>query len=75
MNQWTQQILDKVIKELATLTKKFKYVVTCIIQQDVGAGLQSASCTFWELSNDGFITVNYPLSTFTVYVSIFASHI
>ena len=75
VNTWTQHILDKVIKELAALPKKFKYVVTCMIQQDVGAGLTSASCTHWEGGSDGFITVEYKCPTFTVHVSVFAPHI
>ena len=31
VNQWSQQIIESSIKELAKLNKKFKYVVTCII--------------------------------------------
>jgi len=31
VNQWTQQIIEQIIKELAKLCKNFKYVVTCII--------------------------------------------
>ena len=31
VNQWTQQIIEQCIKELAKLCKNFKYVVTCII--------------------------------------------
>ena len=32
VNQWSQQIIESCIKDLAKLNKKFKYVVTCIIQ-------------------------------------------
>ncbi len=31
VNQWTQQIIEQCIKELAKLNKQFKYMVTCII--------------------------------------------
>ena len=31
VNQWSQQIMESCIKDLAKLNKKFKYVVTCII--------------------------------------------
>ena len=75
VNQWTQQIIDNVIKELARSPKKFKYVVTCCIQQDCGAGLVSASCTMWEGERDGYIAVNFQAPTFTVYVTVFAPHI
>ena len=39
VNQWTQQIIENCIKELAKLNKPTKYIVTCIIQQNNGAGL------------------------------------
>ena len=32
VNQWCTQIIESCIKDLAKLMKKFKYVVTCIIQ-------------------------------------------
>ena len=31
VNQWSQQIIEGIIKDLAKLNKQFKYVVTCII--------------------------------------------
>ncbi len=31
VNQWSQQIIEGIIKDLAKLNKHFKYVVTCII--------------------------------------------
>ena len=31
VNQWSQQIIESCIKDLAKLNKRFKYVVTCII--------------------------------------------
>ena len=31
VNQWCQQINEGIIKDLAKLNKKFKYVVTCVI--------------------------------------------
>ena len=75
VNQWTQQIIDHAIKELAKLNKKFKYVVTCVIQQDVGAGLHSATCTYWEGHCDGYITVNLTQPTFTVFLTVFCPRI
>ena len=32
VNQWCQQIIEGCLKELVKLDKKYKYVVTCIIQ-------------------------------------------
>ena len=31
VNQWSQQIIESCIKDLAKLQKPFKYAVTCII--------------------------------------------
>ncbi len=42
VNMWCGQIIDYCIKELAKLNKWVKYVVTCIIMQRNGAGLQTA---------------------------------
>ena len=57
VNQWSQQIIEIIIKELAKLSKLFKYVVTCIIQQNNGAGIQSAATAFWDTKTDGLISV------------------
>jgi dynein light chain Tctex-type 1 len=57
VNQWTQQIIEQIIKELAKLCKNFKYVVTCIIQQNNGAGIQSAATAYWDTKTDGLISV------------------
>ena len=39
VNHWCQQIIDACIKDLARLSKPFKYAVTCIILQNNGTGL------------------------------------
>ena len=56
-SQWCQQIIDSCLKELAKLGKDYKYVVTCILQQNIGSGLQSAAGCHWDTKNDGMISV------------------
>lgn len=57
VNQWSQQIIEACIKDLAKLQKKFKYVVTCIIQQNNGAAIASAASAYWNSTTDGLISV------------------
>ena len=42
VNDWSRQIIDNCLKDLMKLNKPFKYLVTCIIQQNNGSGLQTA---------------------------------
>jgi dynein light chain Tctex-type 1 len=60
------------IKDLARLEKPFKYIVTCIITQNNGSGLQSAACAFWEGKKDGLTSVQIGSQTFFCIVTIFA---
>ena len=72
VNQWCSQIIEACIKDLVKLGKQFKYVVTCIIMQNNGCGLQSATTAYWETKNDGLIAVQMGGDTFTTIVTIFA---
>ena len=72
VNDWCRQIIDGAIKELVKLEKKFKYVVTCIITQKNGWGLQTAATAFWKGDKDGLIGVQVEAPTFYWIVSIFA---
>ena len=65
VNSWCSQISDICIKELAKLNKPFKYVITSIIMQKNGCGLNSASepssyhlaTAFWDAKRDGLVSV------------------
>ena len=72
VNLWTQQIIDGVLKELARLDKPFKYVITCIIQQNVGSGIQSAATAFWDTKTDGLISVQLGQPTYIAIVTVYA---
>ena len=41
-NAWCGQISEATVKGLSKLNKPFKYVVTVVIQQNTGAGIQTA---------------------------------
>ena len=71
-NQWCQQIIDSCIKDLTKLGKMFKYVVTCIILENNGTGLQTAATACWDTKSDGLISVQYGNNTFFCIVTIYA---
>ena len=73
VNDWWRQIIDGWLKELAKLQKKFKYVVTCIIQQRNGWGLQTSANAYWIDEKDGIIAVEAETPTFSCIVTIFAA--
>ena len=75
VNQWSQQIIEMCIKELARLNKKFKYVVTCIIQQNNGAAIASAATAFWDTKSDGLISVQLGQPTYICIVTVFCMQI
>ena len=72
VNDWWRQIIEGWLKELAKLEKMFKYVVTWIIQQRNGWGLQTAATAFWKDDTDGLIGVEVETPTFFCIVTIFA---
>ena len=71
VNQWATQIIEGCIKDLAKLSKKFKYVVTCIIQQNNGAAIASAATAFWDTKTDGLISVQLGQPTYICIVTVF----
>eukprot|EP00347_Sterkiella_histriomuscorum_P012427 403368621 len=72
---WTQQITDSIVIELAKLQKPYKYAVTCIIAENKGSVLHTASTAYWEIKKDGLISVQIGSDTFYCIVTIFSSSI
>ena len=54
---WTGDVVESVLKELMGLQKPFKYAVNAVIMQRNGAGMTSASATYWDTDTDGSMTV------------------
>ena len=71
VNQWCQQITESIIKELSKLGKPFKYAVTCIIIENNGSGLQTATGTCWDLKKDGVCAVQISGEKFSLIVTVF----
>mmetsp|Transcript_6335 Transcript_6335/g.11006 ORF Transcript_6335/g.11006 Transcript_6335/m.11006 type:complete len:114 (-) Transcript_6335:813-1154(-) len=75
VNSWCQQVIDFTVRELVKMTKPFKYVVTCVIMQSNGAGLQSAAAAYWDNTTDAISCVQGVLKNLCVIVSVFAFHV
>ena len=62
---WCSKIVEEVLKRLADSHRPFKYVVTCVIMGKNGAGLHTASSTYWDASTDN--SCSYKWSNKTMY--------
>ncbi|XP_033504947.1 dynein light chain Tctex-type 1-like [Epinephelus lanceolatus] len=71
VNQWSTSVVEQCLSHLSKLGKPFKYIVTCIIMQKNGAGLQTASTCFWDNSTDGSCSVRWENKSMYCIVSVF----
>lgn len=68
---WVANIVEGCLKRLAAFSKPFKYVVTCNLQQQTGAGLHVATTTRWSQKTDGKLTVQWESETIFVLVTVY----
>lgn len=71
VNEWSNTIVVKCLKDLYEMNKPFKYVISCIIMQKNGAGLNSSASMHWDTAKDGFCKVPWQNSTMHCIVSVF----
>lgn len=71
VNEWTNTIVGKTLKDLLELNKPFKYIISCIIMQKNGAGLNSSASMHWDTAKDGFCKVPWQNGTMHCIVSVF----
>lgn len=71
VNDWINTIVDSCLKELQSLNRPFKYIVTCVIMQKNGAGMNTAACMFWDASKDGQCVVPWSNKTMHVLVAVY----
>eukprot|EP00002_Diphylleia_rotans_P002341 TRINITY_DN1149_c0_g1_i2.p1 TRINITY_DN1149_c0_g1~~TRINITY_DN1149_c0_g1_i2.p1 ORF type:complete len:114 (+),score=22.03 TRINITY_DN1149_c0_g1_i2:72-413(+) len=71
VTQWTSNIVEQCLKRLAGLNKPFKYVVTCIVMQKNGAGLHTASSSYWDTQTDGSCTHRWESKTMYCITTVF----
>ena len=78
---WVSTIVENVLKELAVANdeaaksqgQKFKYVVTAIMQQNVGAALQGANSMYWDRTTDGFCSVKWENEGIQMQVQVYGA--
>jgi dynein light chain Tctex-type 1 len=68
----TAGILEAVLKALAALGRPFKYAVTAVLQQRVGAGLHVAAGARWDRRTDGSVRVPWESATVQGVVTVYA---
>merc|ERR1712070_594434 len=71
VTQWTNFIVEDVLKNLQFQGKPFKYIVNCLIMQNNGSGLHMASSCFWDTNNDGSCTVRFSNDTMHCHCTVF----
>ena len=71
VNDWINTIVDSCLKELQSLNRPYKYIVTCIIMQKNGAGLDTASSLWFDTQKDGKVVVPWENGTMHVICPVF----
>lgn len=57
---WIDEICARITGELIDMKKPFKYVVTCTVMQENGAGLHGAHACYWDSANDNTVVARWP---------------
>lgn len=71
VNEWTNNIVTNCLKDLQGLARPFKYIITCIIMQKTGAGLNTSTSMHWDASKDGYCKVPWQNSTMHCIVTVY----
>lgn len=71
VNEWTNNIVTNCLKDLQALARPFKYIITCIIMQKTGAGLNTTVSTCWDTTKDGYCKVPYHTNTMFCVVTVY----
>lgn len=59
VSQWTEHIVEEVLKKLTIRKRPYKYLVSCVIMQKNGAGLHTACSCYWDATTDGVAAVRW----------------
>ncbi len=71
VNEWNNSIVTACLRDLQQLSRPFKYIITCIIMQDTGAGLNSSSSMHWDTSKDGLNRTQWNNTTMNCIVTVY----
>ncbi|EET02629.1 Dynein light chain [Giardia duodenalis] len=71
MTQLTESVIDEVLKRLVALKKPYKYLVSCVLMQKMGAGLHSSAAEMWDITTDGYAHVRWDNKTMFCFLTVF----
>lgn len=71
VNGWTDSIVQNCLKDLQALARPFKYIITSIIMQKTGAGLNTSVSMYWDASKDGYCKVPWQNGTMHCIVTVY----
>ena len=71
VNDWCNSVIDMCLKELQSLSRPYKYVLTAIIMQKNGAGMVSAASVTWDAAKDGCCKVTWENGTMHCVVTVY----
>lgn len=49
---WTNKIVETLVRALVQYDRDYKYIVTCMIVQNLHQGMRSATSCFWNAQTD-----------------------
>lgn len=65
---WTNKIVEKLVRTLVQIDRDNKYIVTCMIVQNLRQGMRSATSCFWNAQTDSGYSLTYV--SLSLYLSI-----
>lgn len=71
VNDWSNNIIASALKGLQSLNRPFKYALTVIVMQKNGAGLTSATSTYWDTGKDGLCKVTWENNSMHCIVTVY----
>lgn len=69
---WNDAIVHQCLDELSKLSKPYKFIVTCIINQRDGAGFYSHSSCFLNTDTDSIATIRWDNDVMHCVVSVYS---
>ncbi|KAI8644433.1 tctex1 domain-containing protein 1 [Parasitella parasitica] len=72
---WNANIIETCITKLKEISKDYKYIVTCTIFQNKGAGFYVGSQVYWDNQNDGSASYRHESKSLTAIVNVYALRI
>mmetsp|Transcript_17278 Transcript_17278/g.25740 ORF Transcript_17278/g.25740 Transcript_17278/m.25740 type:complete len:123 (-) Transcript_17278:194-562(-) len=73
VHDWSNSIMAAALKGLQSLNRHYKYAITVIFVQKVGAGLVAATSMYWDTGKDGLCKVKWENNTMQCIVTVYGT--